>query len=98
MIDGYEKHTCTECETMFISNEELHQHHIIDHGVALTESTVEWSDITPEDQVREADDGSFTSNGKPITFSDEDAYKFGTPREPGLLADVAQWRCVGPDD
>jgi hypothetical protein len=73
MIDGYEKHTCTECETMFISNEELHQHHIIDHGVALTESTVEWSDITPEDQVREADDGSFTSNGKPITFSDEDS-------------------------
>ena len=70
MIDGYEKHTCTECETMFTSNEELQQHHIIDHGLII-ENSIEWTDVQPEDKVEETDNG-FISNGKKITFSDED--------------------------
>ena len=70
MIDGYEKHTCTECETMFTSNEELQQHHTIDHGLII-ENSIEWSDIQPEQKVEETDDG-FTADGKTVTFSDED--------------------------
>lgn len=70
MIDGYEKHTCTECETMFTSNEELQQHHTIDHGLII-ENSIEWSDIKPEQKVEETDDG-FTADGKTVTFSDED--------------------------
>jgi len=70
MIDGYEKHTCTECETMFTSNEELQQHHTIDHGLVI-ENSIEWTDVQPEDKVEETDNG-FISNGKKITFSDED--------------------------
>lgn len=70
MIDGYEKHTCNECETMFTSNEELQQHHAIDHGLII-ENSIEWTDVQPEDKVEETDDG-FTADGKKITFSDED--------------------------
>tara|TARA_B110000495_G_scaffold155313_1_gene138624 strand:+ start:1696 stop:3579 length:1884 start_codon:yes stop_codon:yes gene_type:complete len=70
MIDGYEKHTCTECETMFTSNEELQQHHTIDHGLII-ENSIQWTDVQPEDKVEETDNG-FISNGKKITFSDED--------------------------
>lgn len=71
MIDGYEKHTCTECDTMFTSNEELQQHHSIDHGLVI-ENTIEWSDIKPEQKIEETDDG-FTADGKDVTFSDEDS-------------------------
>lgn len=70
MIDGYEKHTCNECETMFTSNEELQQHHAIDHGLII-ENSIEWTDVKPEDKIEETDNG-FTSDGKKITFSDED--------------------------
>ena len=70
MIDGYEKHTCTECETMFTSNEELQQHHTIDHGLII-ENSIEWTDVQPEQKVEETDDG-FTADGKTVTFSDED--------------------------
>lgn len=71
MIDGYEKHTCTECDTMFTSNEELKQHHSIDHGLVI-ENTIEWSDIQPEQKIEETDDG-FKADGKDVTFSDEDS-------------------------
>ena len=71
MIDTYEKHTCTECDTMFTSNEELQAHNSIDHGLSI-ESSIEWNKLTPQDQVSD-NKTHYTTNGKTITWSSEDA-------------------------